>query len=155
MRRMLTLTLALLLAGCGPVRLLPPTPRPPTATLRPPATAIPRPSPMPRWDGASAIDSRRLAREPEALAGSNVWVRGLADAPREEGGRTYFGFAAATPNRLTVPLGIELAPPAEIVAGACYVVYGVVAGGPGRPALLYAYRADRVVEDPTGTCPSR
>jgi hypothetical protein len=152
-RRLAPLLLALCLVGCGPIPLPLPTPRPPTPTPRALATAIPRPSPMPRWDSASAIDARRIAREPESVAGANVVVRGIPGDVREEGGRMYFGFEAATPNRLTASLGVELAPPVEIVAGACYVVYGVVAGGAGRPALLYGYRADRVVEDTTGTCP--
>jgi hypothetical protein len=46
------------------------------------------------------------------------------------------------PNRLTVPLAVELIPPAPVEAGGCYAVYGVVAGGGARPALVYGYRAD-------------
>jgi hypothetical protein len=148
----LALCLLLVLTGCGWL----PSPSPPTRTPQPPAppgTPFPRPARPPAWEAAVAIDARRIAREPDTQAGANVIVRGVAEGVRREGGATLFGLAAIGPNRLTVPLSVELIPPAEVLDGRCVAVYGVVAGGGARPPLIYGYRVAPVVNDETGICP--
>lgn len=128
--------LPLFLAGCGWL----PTPPPPTRTHAPIGTPIARPPVAPRWESAVAMDPARIAADPSASRGANVILRGVATDARRVEGATLFVIHARRSNLLTVPLAVELIPPADVAEGGCYAVYGIVAGGGARPALVYGYR---------------
>lgn len=128
-------TFGLCLAGCGWL----PTPPPPTRTPAPIGSPVARPATPPRWEAAVAMDPARIAADPSAWRGANVILRGVATDARPAGGATLFAFHARRPNLLTVPLAVELVPPADVADGGCCAVYGVVAGGGARPALVYGY----------------
>lgn len=135
MKRLALPLLALALAGCGWL----PTPQPPTRTPAPIGSPVARPAAPPRWEGAVAMDPARIAADPSAWRGANVILRGVATDARPAGGATLFVIHAIRPNLTTAELAVELAPPADVAEGGCYAVYGVVAGGGARPALVYGY----------------
>jgi hypothetical protein len=146
-RSVVALALCLLLAGCGWLPAPVPT-RAPRNTPRPVGTAIPRPAVAPDYGAASRIDPGLIARDPTALAGTIVELRGPVRGVRRDPGATYFVIDTARPNLLAVPLAVEAIPPVAVEEGGCYAVAGVVAGGGDRPALIYGYRVDPLVACP-------
>lgn len=123
----------------------------PTPTAQPPARA-----------DAVAVDPRRLAAEPGAFVGQNVWLYGRALNVEQRDDYTWLQIMAQVADRtVTEFVVVEVSPKnTTILKDECYRVYGVGAGtqdvtrtltgASGKAPLVRAYAVEPVARTVSG-----